>query len=68
MMARLAQMHNLPTYKNGDVVKLLLPEQLQKLSCKPFLICQVKSGPHHGSLQLLSEFSVLDRRYPASKL
>jgi hypothetical protein len=68
MVARHAKNHDLPTYKDGDVVKLLLPERFRKLSRKPFLICQVKSGPHRGSFQLLCEFGVLDRRYPASKL
>jgi hypothetical protein len=68
MVARHAKNHNLPTSEDGDVVGLLLPERFWKLSRKPFIICQVKSGPHRGSFQLFCVFDVLNRRYPASKL
>jgi hypothetical protein len=68
MVTRHAKTHALPSYQKGGVDKLLLSEQLCKLSLKLFLICQTKTGPQHGSFQLLCEFGVLDRCYPAAKL
>jgi hypothetical protein len=67
MVARHAKNHNLPSYKEGDVVKQQLLERFCKLSCKLFVICQVKSGPHRGSFKLLCEYGVLNQRYPASR-
>ncbi len=68
MVARHAKNNDLSSYQESGVVKLQLPERFRKLSRKHFVICPVKSGPHHGSFQLLCEFGELNRRYPASKL
>jgi hypothetical protein len=68
MVVRHAKNHNLPSYKEGDMVRLLLPERFCKLSRKAFVICQAKSGPHRYSLQLVCEFGIIDCRYPSSKL
>jgi hypothetical protein len=68
MVARHAKDYDLPSYQEGDVVKLQLPEHFRKLLREPFVICQVNTGPHCGSFQLLCEFGVLDCQYFASKL
>jgi hypothetical protein len=68
MVTRHANTHELPSYQEKDVVKLLLPEQLDKLSRKPFHICQIKTGPLRGAFRLLCEFRVLNSCYRAVKL
>ncbi len=68
MVARHAKNHDFTFHQEGNVVKLQLPECVCKLLCKAFVIIQVNLGPHCGSFQLLYEFGVLHRHYPASKL